>query len=321
MIRLSSGTAIELGILNGKVDIHPTTAYLMVGEQCNNKCLFCSQSIESTSRKDKLSRVLWPEFEEEEIIRAFLKYKEKNIKRICLQVMGSDEALEKSSDFIKKLKESIFMPISVSAKVETEGDLKKIFDLGVEKIGIAIDGANKAVYEKVKGNNFKEKVNFIKEMANKFKGKISTHIIAGLGESHEDIFNLYEDLLKNNVTVSLFAFTPVKGTKLEAMKAPSIESYRKIQLMTYLIKTGYKKENFIFEDGYLKNIEFIDTIIYEEIQRGTPFEIAGCKDCNRPYYNERPGGTIYNYSRKLNKEECIKAMKELSMKIEPLEEK
>ncbi|SHJ62503.1 radical SAM protein [Tepidibacter formicigenes] len=316
MIRVSCGTAMELNILNGKLDIAPTTAYLMIGNKCNNKCAFCSQSIESTSRKDKLSRVLWPELKKEDLINAFLNYKENNIKRICLQVMGSNEALKEAMDFIKYIKSNLDIPISVSAKVENEYDLKELLEIGVDKIGIAIDGANKEVYEKVKGTNFEQKIEFIKNMGSKYKGKISTHIIVGLDETHEDIFILYEDLIKNSVTVSLFAFTPVRGTKLEKHEPPSIESYRRVQLMTYLIKKGYEKDSFKFENGYLTSISPIDTKIYEEIKKGIPFKISGCKDCNRPYYNERPGGTIYNYSRNLNDNECIKVIDELNIKLE-----
>lgn len=40
MIRLSVGTAIELEILDKKSDIPPTTAYIMIGEKCINKCSF-----------------------------------------------------------------------------------------------------------------------------------------------------------------------------------------------------------------------------------------------------------------------------------------
>lgn len=315
MIRLSIGTAIELGISNGKLDINPTTAYLMIGDKCNNKCLFCSQSIESTSRKDKLSRVIWPEFEKEEILNALLNYKKENIKRICLQVMGSDESLNEARDFINYVKNNLNIPISVSAKVENEVDINNFFDIGVEKIGIAVDAANKDLYENIKGKNFEEKVTFIKELGNKYKGKISSHIIVGLGETHEDIFDLYEDLINNNVTVSLFAFTPVKGTKLEDVKSPSIESYRRVQLMTYLIKKGYKKSNFKFEDGYLVGLLPLESKTYDEIQNGIPFKISGCKDCNRPYYNERPGGIIYNYSRDLNSDECKLSILELGLSI------
>ncbi|MDM8129103.1 radical SAM protein, partial [Paraclostridium benzoelyticum] len=143
MIRLSIGTAIELGIKRGQSDIPPTTAYIMIGNQCNNRCSFCSQSIESNSRKDKLSRVLWPEYTKEEILDAFKSYEGENIKRICLQSMDSEESLNEVRKFVKYVNSNLNIPISLSAKLEDMDEIEKFFDLGVEKIGIAIDAANK----------------------------------------------------------------------------------------------------------------------------------------------------------------------------------
>ena len=75
MIRLSMGTAIELGILHKKCDISPTTAYVMIGDKCNNNCAFCSQSIEGSTKRDRLSRVVWPEYTKKEILNALKDYK------------------------------------------------------------------------------------------------------------------------------------------------------------------------------------------------------------------------------------------------------
>ncbi|MCW3977503.1 MAG: radical SAM protein, partial [Candidatus Bathyarchaeota archaeon] len=36
---------------------------------------------------------------------------------------------------------------------------------------------------------------------------------------------------------------------------------------------------------------------------------SGCPGCNRPYYNERPGGPLYNYPRQPLPDE-IRAIKE-----------
>ncbi|MGL5346101.1 MAG: radical SAM protein [Peptostreptococcaceae bacterium] len=312
MIRLSLGTAIELGLINQKNDIPPTTAYIMAGNKCNNKCAFCSQSTESSTRRDKLSRVIWPEYTKEEILKALKEYKGKNIKRICLQSMASDEAHNEVEEFITYIKDDIKMPISLSAKLEDDKEIQKFFAIGVDKIGIAIDAANKTLYENIKGTNYQEKLNFITNMAKRYKGKISTHIIVGLGETHKDIYDLYTYLNNNNITVSLFAFTPVRGTKMEKVKQPPIQSYRKVQLMTYMINKGYDNNHFYFEDGDLVNIK-LDDEIKSDINKGYPFEIRGCKNCNRPYYNERPGSTIYNYSRKLTESEIKLAIKEVSL--------
>jgi biotin synthase len=37
---------------------------------------------------------------------------------------------------------------------------------------------------------------------------------------------------------------------------------------------------------------------------------TGCKECNRPYYNERPGQIPYNYPYKPTEEEIQKAIEE-----------
>jgi biotin synthase len=35
--------------------------------------------------------------------------------------------------------------------------------------------------------------------------------------------------------------------------------------------------------------------LHRVIRSGVPFITSGCPDCNRPYYNEKPGGPLYNY--------------------------
>lgn len=312
MIRLSLGTAIELGLINQKNDIPPTTAYIMVGNKCNNRCAFCSQSTESSTRRDKLSRVIWPEYSKEDILKAFREYEGENIKRICIQSMASDEAHSEVEGFISYIKNNINMPISLSAKLEKDEEIQKFFAMGVDKIGIAIDAANKPLYESIKGTNYEEKLKFVTNMAKRYDGKISTHIIVGLGETHKDIHDLYIYLSKNNITVSLFAFTPVRGTKMEKVSQPKVESYRRVQLMTYMINKGYSSDYFNFKNGYLSDIK-LDEEIIKDIYIGYPFEIRGCKNCNRPYYNERPGSTIYNYSRCLTDNEIKLAIKEVNI--------
>lgn len=313
MIRLSIGTAIELGMKKGQSDIPPTTAYVMIGDKCKNRCSFCSQSIESISRKDKLSRVLWPEYTKEEILNSIKQYELKNIKRMCIQSMASEDVHNEVREFIKYIKNEIDIPISVSAKLENEADVNEFFELGVDKIGIAIDAANRDLYENIKGNSFEDKLAFIKEVGRQHNNKISTHIIVGLGETHKDVYDIYKDLNDNGITVSLFAFTPVKGTKMENIGQPNIESYRRVQLMTYMTDKGYDENYFNFnKEGYLEDIK-IDKDIQECINKGYPFEIKGCKDCNRPYYNERPGHTIYNYSRRLKDNEVKLAINELNL--------
>ena len=51
----------------------------------------------------------------------------------------------------------------------------------------------------------------------------------------------------------------------------------------------------------------------DRLAGGEAFETAGCPDCNRPFYNERPGGTMYNYPRSLTAAEAEQAIAELRL--------
>ena len=63
-VRVSTGTAIVLGLAQGKLDAEPTTAYLMTYKQgkCTANCGFCPQARGSKSSAEMLSRVTWPTF-------------------------------------------------------------------------------------------------------------------------------------------------------------------------------------------------------------------------------------------------------------------
>jgi biotin synthase len=63
-IRVSVGSAIVLGLLEGKLDAEPTTAYLMTHRhgKCTANCGFCPQARTSRSKAELLSRVTWPAF-------------------------------------------------------------------------------------------------------------------------------------------------------------------------------------------------------------------------------------------------------------------
>ncbi len=71
-IRVSTGTAIVLELLKGKLDAEPTTAYLMTYKQgkCTANCGFCPQARGSKSSTELLSRVSWPTFPTSNVLTA-----------------------------------------------------------------------------------------------------------------------------------------------------------------------------------------------------------------------------------------------------------
>jgi biotin synthase len=161
-------------------------------------------------------------------------------------------------------------------------------------VGLPIDAANPNVYSDVKQGELASQLELINQAAGEFEGRISTHIMIGLGESEKDVIRIMKRMHKLKVTLALFAFTPIKGTPLEAAKQPAMEKYRRIQVAKLLIERDISPD-FEFDDK--------DNIIgygfgYEELKErisASAFMTTGCDGCNRPYYNEKPGGTLYNY--------------------------
>ena len=47
---------------------------------------------------------------------------------------------------------------------------------------------------------------------------------------------------------------------------------------------------------------------------GEPFQTSGCPNCNRPFYNEQPGGILYNYPRPLTAEETAQAVQDMELR-------
>ena len=118
-----------------------------------------------------------------------------------------------------------------------------------------------------------------------------------------------------SVLPALFAFTPIRGTALEKKAPPTIESYRRIQLARYLIVKGLARaDDMCFNgEGKIEGFGVPKETLEEAVNSGDPFLTSGCRDCNRPFYNEKPSGPIYNYPRKTRREEIEEIKKDLKL--------
>ena len=114
------------------------------------------------------------------------------------------------------------------------------------------------------------------------------------------------------VTVGLFAFTPIRGTTMGDRLPPPIGSYRRAQIAHYLIKNHLSSvERFGFSaEGRITDFGLEREELLRILADGRAFQTSGCPGCNRPYYNERPGGTMYNYPRPLTPDEAKEAIRE-----------
>jgi len=307
-IKVSSGTLGVLGIVDSRLDAPPTTAYLMVGGRCSRDCGFCAQARNSTASAVALSRVNWPPWDQKEILDAVeTAHAEGRIQRCCLQVTVSPGSL----DQVKRISARLGRRLPVSASVVANPDqVEELLDAGVERVGLSLDAANEETYRRVKGGDLHTSLAIIEEAARRFPGRITTHLMVGLGETEEEMVRLMALLLSWGVTPSLFAFTPIRGTAMQDESPPPMDQYRRIQVARYLLAQGIcSVEDLSFsERGRIVSFGLPRDVLVSALADGGAFQTSGCPGCNRPYYNEPPRGPLYNYPRRLTHAEFSDAL-------------
>lgn len=307
--KISAGTASVLGKKTMKSHVLPTTAYIMLGENCRNHCQFCSQSHESIAKKNYLSRITWPSFHTDEVTENLsVAYAKGDIKRVCLQVVNDKANWENTMHSLKELGKRQIKAVCVSNYFKYVEQAKELIEAGAEKVCIALDGATPIIYEQAKKGDWQERWNLLTKCAAVLPGKITTHLIVGLGETEEEMVNRIAECMKRGIGVGLFAFTPITGTPWANRRPPSIDHYRRVQIAYQLLQKGYDANVIQCSEGRIFHYDV--TNLQDILADGNAFETKGCPDCNRPFYNESPRGVMYNYPRKLTTSEVEQAIQE-----------
>ena len=321
MIRVSLGTAAALGLIHARCDVPPRTAYLLTSGGCLSRCAFCAQARSSKTGEAFLSRVSWPEFPIEQVLEAFTK-ENPVLQRVCIQVTSAPSsrsiAREVAGDILTIRRAYGFTyEISLSYHPASISDVESLFSLGVDRIGIALDAATCRIHERMKAGSasWASTMKLLEQSSRSFPGRISTHLIVGLGETEEELVKIMQRLKDLGITIGLFAFTPIKGTPMERVPQPPLDAYRRVQIARYLIAGGHVTgSDFTYIDGRISTIGLAPEALRKLIGTGAPFETSGCPDCNRPYYNERPGGVTFNYPRPLTEAEIDNCLLEAEIR-------
>ncbi|MGC9468915.1 MAG: radical SAM protein [Anaerolineae bacterium] len=309
-IRVSLGSAVVLGLRSARMEARPTTLYAMLGESCVGACRFCAQARDSNADPKFLSRIAWPEFALEQVIERLPSAAE--FRRVCLQSLRSPGIEQTLINVTKAIHRAVALPISVCMNPTDPGWLRKLQAAGVDRVGVGLDCATEANFNRVKpGFHWARYHQFLDEVVSVF-GTGSVHLIVGLGDSDEEIVRKIQDARDRHCYVALFAFTPVRGAQLD-LPPPEIGRYRAIQLARFLITMGRASySDMTFSEGRLVSLGIPDDALARILATGTPFRTSGCPDCNRPLYNERPGGPTYNFAAPLTEQEQAEARAELA---------
>ena len=286
VLRASYGTLGMLGMISGKFP-YQETAYFMLDGKCVFDCAFCTHARSAKSDRKYLSRIVWKEIDLDTARERLMQ--SNDIKRVCLQVVSYKGYFD---DTIRAIEAFKFKPVSVSVRALSLEEVKEYFKSGADMVGISIDVVSPKLHEKIRGGKLEDVLDLLDKSSKEFPGKITTHVIVGMGETDEELIKTMKWLSDRNITIALFAFTPLKGTKMEKMKKPPLERYRKIKLSRWLLQNKLASlDDFVFDDeGNLLDIKFD----YKNYDYKRAFLTSGCPNCTRPYYNESPARELYN---------------------------
>jgi lipoyl synthase len=314
-IGVSVGTVGVLGLDSVPMETAPTTAYLMLGGRCAMNCGFCAQARESEANALYLSRVTWPNYPLDAVAGSLARAAaEGTLKRACIQVTVSKRSFAQTLRVLRTIKQAApDLPVDVAILPRDLEQVDVLFDAGVDHIGFGLDAACERVFEQAKGSRWDTLLLLLEGSARRHPGRVAAHLIIGLGETEREAVALMQRLHDLGVTVGLFAFTAVRGTPMSCQEPPLLSTYRRLQVARDLITSrSLRMDGFAFSPaGRVLDFGVVD--LEAALSDGVAFRTSGCPDCNRPYYNERPGGVMYNYPRPLTPEEARRAISELEL--------
>jgi biotin synthase len=294
-IRVSYGSAVELGLVEGRLAARPRTAYLFSSDgACRGKCAFCPQSLGGFS--DRVSRVRWLEFSLDSVLEAIRT--SRFVERVCLQCADERRVMAELPSLVRRLAGAGGLPVSVSLPPLEVTLMEELREAGADRLTVPIDCASQRLFHAVKGRRMEDCLDSLGGAVDVFgRGRVGTHVIVGLGETEEETVSLLVQLWARGVRPSLFAFTPVKGTVLEGGRPPAMATYRRLQLaMHMIVELGVGGEGFTFDArGRLTGYPMDSPSLVSIVKGGRPFETGGCPGCNRPYFNERVAGPLFNF--------------------------
>ncbi len=319
-VRISAAAAMELGLKRGRMMRGCSCGCINLlqtyGRSCASNCTYCGLARERPGLAEEKSfiRVDWPVYATELVAQRIAEREKANeVGRICVSQVQDPRAYEDLITIcttIHKAAPTVPMSALVSATTLTEERLAAVEESGVDIVGIGLDAATPELFDEVRGKRSKSPHRWdhhwkIARAARKRFGpmKVNCHVMVGLGETDRDLVELFFGMKEEQIAAYLFSFNPEEGTAMGDRQRASLERWRRIQLVKYLIEErGLSREAIEFDDdGAIAHLDAPDGTTDAVIDAGRAFMTNGCPDrhgemtCNRPFGSYRPGEEFRDY--------------------------
>ncbi len=243
--------------------------------------------------------------------------------RVCIQCLNYSGVVKDALALVSIAKRVENAKISISIPPISPSEMQLFVDAKVDNIGIALDACSPDVFDQIKGKGRRSGYSWdghiasIRAAQEVFgKGRVTTHLVVGLGEEESELAKFLIEMKEMGVRVALFAFTPVKGTQMAQRAQPDIGVYRRVQILRDLLQRNLiTREQVVLDERGRITFDLPRDSLKGLLGSGNSFRVTGCPGCNRPYYNEKPSGVMYNYFRPLTEAEVERALAEAEVVI------
>ena len=138
------------------------------------------------------------------------------------------------ADSARAIRAAVDLPIQAQCEPpDTDAWFARLRDAGVDTLGMHLEAVSPAVRDRIMpGKASVPLMRYMESFAAAVdvfgRGQVSTYILAGLGDTREDILSMCETLLALGVYPFVVPFVPISGTPLEDHPAPSPEFMRTV---------------------------------------------------------------------------------------------
>ncbi len=316
-LRMSLAAAMTLGFKPGifyrDAKLYCINLLLTYPSGCAARCAYCGLSNKRKGRYGEKSfiRVTWPSYRLSKIIER-IKQRTHRVKRICISQITNTRCIDDTKMICSTLRESFDIPVSllISPTIVTRQDLIDFKAAGADKIGVAIDLATPALFDRYRGreiggpHKWSRYLDCLKEALQIFgERNAGSHFVTGMGETEKQMVDMIQTVQNMGGWTHLFSFYPEADSQMKDHPMPAMDHYRRIQVARYLIDEKQTTADRFTYDGQAHIVGFgvSDKILNDAINSGEPFRTSGCEGydgtvaCNRPYANSRPGPDMRNY--------------------------
>ena len=319
-VRISMAAAIELGLKPGRMLRGCRCGCINLLQNypqgCAANCSYCGLARErpGVAEENTFIRVSWPLYPTDLVAEKIAETEESlGVGRVCIAQVHHGQAYVDLVDMTRRVRRAApDVPISalVSSGTLNEERLAVIQDAGADIIGIGLDAASRTIFEGTRGRGVRGPHDWdqhweIARAARKRFGpfRVNFHVVIGLGETDEELVDLFYKLGDEQIAAYVFSFNPEPGTAMQDAPRAPIARLRRIQLVKHLIEKEKLPREAITcdDDGSITKLDVRPEVARNAIRRGSPFMTDGCPNragevaCNRPFGSYRPGEEFRDY--------------------------